>query len=68
MIVRREHSSTIGMLYFKTAAHVVLLNNVVKGAHLGRLRNRRRIHIDPEADVIIIPRSEILSIEVASKR
>jgi hypothetical protein len=56
------------MLYIKTAAHVVLLNNIVKGAHLGRLRNRRRVHIDPEADLIIIPRSEVLSIEVASKR
>lgn len=62
--VRRKGSITVGRLYFKTTTHVVLLNNVLEQADLGRLRQQRKRHFEPEADVIVIPRADVLSIEV----
>ncbi len=65
--VRRKNSVTVGQLYFKTATHVVLLNNVLQQADLGRLRQRRTRHFEPEADVIVIPRVDVLSIELVGR-
>lgn len=54
---------TIGLLFFQSDEHIVLLNNVLKGAHLGPLRNHRRRHYEPEAHIVIIPRSEVVAVE-----
>lgn len=62
--VKRKSSIIIGRLYFETVEHLVLLNNVLQGAHLGPLRNRRRRHFDNEAHIMIIPRSEVVAVEV----
>ena len=62
--VKRKNSTTIGQLYFKTEEHLVLLNNILQRAHLGPLRNRRRLHSEPEAHIVIIPRNEVVAVEV----
>ena len=62
--VRLKKSVLIGALYFKTPTSVVLLNNIYSEADLGRLRQKRTHHLTPEADVIIVPRSDVISIAV----
>jgi hypothetical protein len=59
VVVKRKNSKIVGQLYFKTTTHIVLLNNVVQQAELGRLRQIRKRHIDPEANVIVIPRADV---------
>jgi hypothetical protein len=63
VVIRTLHSSTVGILYFQTDRHVVLLNNVVAEADLGRLKSRRSRHFEPEADVTVIPQEEVTSVE-----
>ncbi len=63
-VVRRRHSATVGLLYFQTDTHVVLLNNVAGGANLGALRARRDIHLEPEANITIIPRESDMTVEL----
>ena len=66
--VNRKASSIVGMLYFETDDHLVLLNNVFEGAHLGRLRNMRRKHVEPEADIVVVPRHEVVSVDLLKRR
>jgi hypothetical protein len=60
--VKQKGATTIGLLYFETEEHLVLLNNVFQKAHLGPLRNRRQRHFEPEAHIVIIPRSEVAEV------
>jgi hypothetical protein len=55
---------TAGLLYFQTDTHVVLLNNVAGEAELGPLHARRDIHLEPEADITIIPRESDMTVEL----
>ena len=64
VIVKTKRISTIGLMYFKTSTHIVLLNNVVEKAELGRLRQLRKRHVEPEATVVVIPRVDVERIEV----
>ena len=61
--VRRKRSVIVGQLFMRTRTHIVLINNVLQAADLGRLRHRRVRHFDPEATVIVIPRDDVVSIE-----
>ncbi len=60
--VRRKGSLIIGQLFMQTRTHIVLINNVLQGADLGRLRRRRVHHFDPEATVTVIPREDVVSV------
>jgi hypothetical protein len=62
--VRTAHSTTIGLLYFKTATHVVLLNHLLAGTDLGHLRRVVGSHYSHEADITIIPSAEVADIEL----
>ena len=62
-VVRRGSRSTVGLLYFQTDDYVVLLNNVAGDAELGPLRSRRNIHLEPEANITIIPMESDMSVE-----
>lgn len=46
-----------------TPTHVVLLNSVCEDADLGPLKSFREEHIDPEADLHIIPKGEVRGVE-----
>jgi hypothetical protein len=63
VIVHTAKSTTAGMLYFRTARHVVLLNHVVSAVDLGPVRTRRNDHLSHEADITIIPASDVIEIE-----
>jgi len=49
----------LGILFAKTKEHLIVLNNVVGGANLGRLKKLRKEHLNPEADIYIFPRKTI---------
>jgi hypothetical protein len=53
-----------GFLFMENERVVILLNNIVAGAELGLLQNIRYEHIEPEADIFILPRSQVDSIEL----
>ena len=55
---------SIGMLYFKNKRVVVLLNHVCGGADLGKFKHFYNKHIEPEAEIMIIPRSKVKAIEI----
>lgn len=63
-IVRGTNSAIAGQLYFQTRTHVVLLNSLVKGADLRRLRAQRDIHFEPEANITIIPKEAGMTVEI----
>lgn len=67
-VVRRRHSATVGLLYFQTGTHVVLLNNVAERANLGPLRARRDTHLEPEANIIIIPKELDMTVALLEAR
>jgi len=52
------------MLYIRNERFVVLLNNVRSGADLGALKAEREDHIEPEADLLIIPTAQVLDIGI----
>jgi hypothetical protein len=58
----RWHS--IGLLYLENERVVVLLNHLMKKADLGPIKYVRNEHIEPEASITIIPRSQIEAIEI----
>ncbi len=53
----------IGYLYMENERVIVLLNNIVEKADLGPLQSIRNVHIEPEADILILPRGQIEMIE-----
>lgn len=57
-------SSYIGFLYMQNERVVVLLNNLVADADLGPLQSIRRKHIEPEADILILPRRQVNTIKI----
>jgi hypothetical protein len=55
----------MGFLYMEDSRFVVLLNNVaVERADLGPLQSIRHEHIDPEADILILPRGQVRAIDM----
>ena len=54
----------VGFLYMKNERVVVLLNNVAQRAHLGPLQNIRRERVEPEAQILILPRRKVEKIEL----
>ena len=54
----------IGFLYMKNERVVVLLNNLAEKADLGPFQSIRRDHIEPEADILILPCREVNAIEI----
>lgn len=46
-----------------TPTHVVLLNNLREGADLGPVKPIRRRHLEPEADIRVVPRHMVEGIE-----
>jgi len=65
--VHRKGSIVLGWMYFKTKTHIVLLNNVVGAAELGRFRQQREQHIDSEAEITVIPRTDVVRVDVLKK-
>lgn len=57
--VELSSSKRWGYLYFETDTHLVLLNNIAAEANLGSLKSERHLHLDPEADIVVVPRSEV---------
>jgi hypothetical protein len=55
---------SIGMLYFKNKRVVVLLNHLSGGVDLGKIKNFRNKHIEPEASIMIIPHNKVTAIEI----
>jgi hypothetical protein len=64
IIAETATSETAGYLYFETDLHIVLLNHVASQADLGPLRGRRLKFLEHEADIAIIPRSEVTAMHV----
>lgn len=62
--IRGEAYERVGFLYMQTEHFVILLNNVVKGADLGSLQLLRKQQVEPEADITILPKSDIKEIEL----
>ena len=54
----------VGFLYMKNERVIVLLNNIVEKADLGPLQSIRNVHIEPEADILILPRGQIEMIKI----
>jgi len=54
----------LGSLFATTRQHVIVLNNVVEGAELGKLKKRRVEHLNPEADIYIFPRNTIDDVRI----
>ena len=63
-VIGVDGSSRLGFLYMQNEHFVVILNNIVDKADLGPLQFIRREHIEPEADVLILPRSNVLEIKL----
>ena len=57
-------TSYCGVLYMENERVVVLLNNLAEKAYLGPLQDIRRDHIEPEADIVILPRGKVDAIEI----
>ncbi len=62
--VHHSGGLSVGLLYIENERVVVLLNNLVEKADLGSIRFIRDEHIEPEASIIIIPRSQITDLQV----
>ena len=58
------HTLYWGVLYMENERVVVLLNNLAEKADLGPLQDIRRDHIEPEADIVILPRGKVDAIEI----
>lgn len=56
--------SHIGLLFTHNERVVVLLNNIVNKAYLGPLQNIRHKHIEPEADILVLPRNQVIAVNV----
>lgn len=54
----------IGALFFQNQKVVVLINNVNCQADLGPLKKVRVRHVEPEADILILPRDQIYKLEL----
>ena len=67
-MVRIGRGLIIGMLYFQTPQHVVLINGLNSRADLGHLRPLRREHVDSESSVTVIPQAMVDSIEYLKKQ
>ena len=63
-VVLDNKSVYYGFLYMQNERIVVLLNNLVDNAELGPLQNIRREHIEPEADILILPRRQVNTIKI----
>ncbi len=59
-----DRFSTLGSLYMKNKRFLVLLNNIRGTADLGPLRRIRREHTEPEADVLVLPRGMVKTINI----
>lgn len=53
----------VGCLLFQSREFIVLLNNMGKGTDVGPLRPIRDEHIEPECDVLVLPRSPGMTVE-----
>lgn len=42
-----------------TDNHIVLLNSIREGIDLGPIPAVRSVHIEPEADVVVIPKADV---------
>jgi hypothetical protein len=51
----------IGIDYLDNERVLVLLNNIVDRADLGPLQTVRHNHVEPEADILVIPREQVKS-------
>ena len=60
--VQTTKSLVAGMLYFRTRRHVVLLNNKVVGMGLGPVRSLVKNHYSHEADIVVIPTSDVVRV------
>ena len=47
----------VGFLYFETRSYIVLLNNTLQAADLGRLKRVRKSHAEPETDIHIFSKA-----------
>ena len=54
----------IGFLYMQNDRVVILLNNLAEKADLGPLRRTKHNHIEPEADILILPRRQVDAIQI----
>ena len=66
-VVLGNKSVYTGFLYMQNERVVILVNNLVDNAELGPLQNIRRKHIEPEADILILPRRQVNTIKIVEK-
>lgn len=63
-IYTKDGHSLAGMIYFKNKRFVVLVQTIVEGANLGKMRSKYIKYCEPEATVIVIPRNLIAGLEI----
>ena len=56
-VVSSDKASHVGALYLATDSVLVLLNNINSQADLGPLKSVRNVHIEPEVDILILPKT-----------
>jgi hypothetical protein len=63
VVVNVGEMEHIGLLLFETTEFIVLINNVVTGADVGPLRPIRTEQIEPECDVLVLPRAPGMTVK-----
>jgi hypothetical protein len=63
VVVTDGRKTYVGFLLFKTSKFVVLLNNVLKATDVGPLRRIRKEQVEPECDIVVLPRSPDMTVE-----
>ncbi len=66
-VVRLKRGWIIGLLFMENERVVVILNDIRSAADLGPLKPIRREHIDPEANVWVLPRDQVEEIQILEK-
>lgn len=55
-----QQFKVLGCMFAETKEHLIVLNNVVEGSDLGRLKKLRKQQLNPEADIYIFPLKAIV--------
>jgi hypothetical protein len=61
--VRTKDFVSVGVFFMKTSTHIVLLNSMREGLDLGPVKPVRTMHIEPEADIRVIPTAIVEAVD-----
>jgi hypothetical protein len=64
VMVKDGGTQHAGALLFETSDFIVLLNNMIDTTDVGPLRLVRSEHIEPECDVLVLPRTPSMSVKI----